>query len=428
MKEALGQQLRQAREEHQLSLEQVSKATLMRVHYLEAMEAGDFEALPSLAQARGFLRTYANYLGLDAEALLGNLEGNEGIISAPAAAQASPQGGNGSRPSGAGAKYPSETQHIFEEIGQKLQQQRERLGLSLEDVEKYTHLRVRYMQALESGSLDDLPSPVQGRGMLKNYAIFLGMDPEPLLLSFAEGLQVRLAVAQQATRPAPRTAPVRRAKSLPGPLRRIFSREYVVVGLLVLALVGFATWGAARIFATRSQQAPESTAPSIVEILLAAPTASVTPSPIPDTPTPVLAIIGAPTEAGTAISTPLLLQSSNEQGVQVYVTVQERAFMRASVDGKIEFEGRVLPGSAYTFQGKDRIEILTGNGAALQVFYNQQDLGPLGLFGQVIDRVFTSQGVLTPTATITPTSTTTSRPSPTVKPTDTPSGPVPVAP
>jgi hypothetical protein len=114
--------------------------------------------------------------------------------------------------------------------------------------------------------------------------------------------------------------------------------------------------------------------------------------------------------------------------VQVYVTVQERAFMRASVDGKIEFEGRVLPGSAYTFQGKDRIEILTGNGAALQVFYNQQDQGPLGLFGQVIDRVFTSQGVLTPTATITPTSTVTSRPSPTVKPTDTPSGPVPVAP
>ena len=214
MKEALGQQLRQAREEHQLSLEQVSKATLMRVHYLKAMEAGDFEALPSLAQARGFLRTYANYLGLDAEALLGNLEGNEGIISTPAAAQASTPGGNGNRPSGAGTKYPSETQHIFEEIGQKLQQQHQRLGLSLEDVEKYTHLRVRYMQALESGSLDDLPSPVQGRGMLKNYAIFLGMDPEPLLLSFAEGLQVRLAVAQQATRPAPRTAPVRRAKSL----------------------------------------------------------------------------------------------------------------------------------------------------------------------------------------------------------------------
>jgi hypothetical protein len=79
--------------------------------------------------------------------------------------------------------------------------------------------------------------------------------------------------------------------------------------------------------------------------------------------------------------------------------------MRVTVDGQVAFEGRVLPGSAYPFSGEDRIEVVTGNGSGLQVYYNQQDLGPLGFAGEVVDRIFTSEGVQTPTATVTSTST-----------------------
>ena len=57
------------------------------------------------------------------------------------------------------------------------------------------------------------------------------------------------------------------------------------------------------------------------------------------------------------------------------------------------------------------MEILTSNGAALQIFFNQQDLGPMGLFGQVVQQVFTASGVQTPTPTVTPTPTSTPRPS-----------------
>jgi hypothetical protein len=44
----------------------------------------------------------------------------------------------------------------------------------------------------------------------------------------------------------------------------------------------------------------------------------------------------------------------------------------------------VVSGGAYLFNGDERIELLTGNGAALQVFLNRQDLGLLGLFGEVV--------------------------------------------
>jgi hypothetical protein len=64
MNMTVGQQLRQRRERRSLTLEQVSQATHLGVHYLQAIEAGNFDAIPSTAQARGFVRAYADFLSL----------------------------------------------------------------------------------------------------------------------------------------------------------------------------------------------------------------------------------------------------------------------------------------------------------------------------------------------------------------------------
>jgi hypothetical protein len=78
--------------------------------------------------------------------------------------------------------------------------------------------------------------------------------------------------------------------------------------------------------------------------------------------------------------------------------------MRVTVDTTIAFEGRVVPGNAYPFTGRESIELLTGNGAALQVIYNENDLGTLGIMGEVVDIAFTRDGTVVPTAqpTVTP--------------------------
>ena len=158
---------------------------------------------------------------------------------------------------------------IFLDIGQRLKRHRELLGLSIEDVERHTHLRQRYLIALEAGDLESLPSPVQGRGMLNNYASFLGLDPEPLLLRFAEGLQAQLA-ARQATRPAP-TRPAQIVAKPPGSVRRVMSGETLLAVLVVLFLIGFVIWGAVRIFDMRLNKKFVPTAPSIADVLLSHP-------------------------------------------------------------------------------------------------------------------------------------------------------------
>jgi cytoskeleton protein RodZ len=65
----IGRFLEQKRKERGLSLEEVEQATKIRKRYLTGLEREDYAILPDAVYARGFLKTYANYLGLDGEAL-----------------------------------------------------------------------------------------------------------------------------------------------------------------------------------------------------------------------------------------------------------------------------------------------------------------------------------------------------------------------
>ncbi len=65
-----GTRLAAARRHRGQSLDQVAAATRIRRHHLQALEAGDLDALPGPVYARGYLRTYAEYLDLDPDDLL----------------------------------------------------------------------------------------------------------------------------------------------------------------------------------------------------------------------------------------------------------------------------------------------------------------------------------------------------------------------
>jgi hypothetical protein len=63
----LGNSLREARTRHGLDLAQVELATKIRAKYLRALEDEVFEILPSETYVKGFLRSYAEFLGLDGQ-------------------------------------------------------------------------------------------------------------------------------------------------------------------------------------------------------------------------------------------------------------------------------------------------------------------------------------------------------------------------
>lgn len=69
MEKGVGTILRTARERRQIELSEVEATTRIRQRYLRAIENEEWDVLPGPVYARGFVRTYASFLGLDGERL-----------------------------------------------------------------------------------------------------------------------------------------------------------------------------------------------------------------------------------------------------------------------------------------------------------------------------------------------------------------------
>jgi cytoskeletal protein RodZ len=476
MEQTTGTTLRLRREEKKLTLEQVSTETKIRINYLQAIENDQLSALPSLAQARGFIRLYANFLGLDPYALL------ESQTPEPAEAQLSeaptPEPAkkiieidlkekldevvksgndrlsdglddlkenlkgrfqkltdkipyqvikkenlvNGKRPASESVK-PAETsssvranptyQAMYRSIGTDLRKQRESLGLSLQDVERQTKIREIYLYTIEEGNLDDLPSTVQGRGMVGNYAAFMNLNPEGYLSRFADALQQkRLESLPESEAGIP--LPVTETRQPITGWRRLLTPQLIFSVSMFLVFFVMIIWGSVQLMNLGSSKNNQATAIPISDILLS----SGTPSG-----DDVTVIPANPNGIGVVAFTPDLnlqgtLAAPGEGPIQVVISVRRRAFMQVTVDGKEQFLGRAVPGNVYSYSGNTKITLVAGDASALQVYYNQTDLGVLGIVGQLVNMEFTATGsndltaAYTPTPTVTMQATLTPQPTP----------------
>jgi len=299
---------------------------------------------------------------------------------------------------------------IFVEIGAQLRERRELISLTFDEVERHTKLRGAFVKALEEGAFDKLPSPVQTRGMLANYATFLDLDTDTILLRFADGLQARRHEKYAET---PREK-IQTEVITSIPLLRSFIAGDLIFGVvMIVILFALAIWGVGRVVSSQNEEAVEATAPSIVDVLGNAPLG--TPSLLANaTFIPVDENLTATPDVEEVVPV------ESNANIVVSVFAVERVFARISVDGEVAFEGRVAPGDTKVFEANDQVMVLTGNAAALRITHNGRDLGLMGTTGEVVSRVYLVAGVVTPTATISPTPTNTLPVSPTPTVTFTP--------
>jgi len=89
------------------------------------------------------------------------------------------------------------------ELGNTLSRARRARGITLEDVERDTHVSKRYLLALESEDFSAFPAPVYARGFLRTYSRYLGLNPEELIRVFPNGnLTVDITPLPTISRPA----------------------------------------------------------------------------------------------------------------------------------------------------------------------------------------------------------------------------------
>jgi cytoskeletal protein RodZ len=121
-------------------------------------------------------------------------------------------------------------------VGETLQAARERKGVDLYRAERDTKIRLRYLQALEDGDYAELPAPVYTKGFLRNYAIYLGLEPDDIL----ERWRAEMEQQRTATRVAVIPPPMPLVQ--PGGRRVNLTPSMVVaglVGVVVILFVGY---------------------------------------------------------------------------------------------------------------------------------------------------------------------------------------------
>jgi cytoskeletal protein RodZ len=69
-------------------------------------------------------------------------------------------------------------------IGDRLREEREKQGYSLEDVAKATKIRLQFLRGIEEGNYKGLPSSAYIQGFVKNYIEFLHLPQKPWLALF----------------------------------------------------------------------------------------------------------------------------------------------------------------------------------------------------------------------------------------------------
>jgi len=91
----------------------------------------------------------------------------------------------------------------------RLTMAREKKGVDLVRAERDTKIRVRYLSALEQGDYRDLPGAVYTKGFLRNYAIYLGLDPEDVLRQWRRERGDQVGPEPAIVPPRPLEAPTR---------------------------------------------------------------------------------------------------------------------------------------------------------------------------------------------------------------------------
>jgi transcriptional regulator with XRE-family HTH domain len=303
----------------------------------------------------------------------------------------------------------------MDELGHILREAREARGLTLAQVQEKIRISARFLDALETGKYEQLPTPVHIRGYLRNYARFLELDPKPLLDRLAKvDYQGRTTVANgygnttalPSLRPSDEEQPffvpvdVSLGESRRDPDSTV--RLVIIAALLVaLALVGNRFIPLLMGQGDGSQALGQSLAEAVNSVInnanegneavdAARPSADLVLTPVGEP------VINTGVNHITALPDPTPTQRlmlGLADAIELRLEITERSWIEVTIDGSVVFSGQVVRGDGpFEWRASHEARFRTGNGAGVFVTINGNELGKLGGRGQVVDETWSTSG------------------------------------
>jgi cytoskeleton protein RodZ len=269
-------------------------------------------------------------------------------------------------------------------IGAELRQAREAQGLAIDDVALQLKFAPRQIESLEQERFDRLPGPTIARGMVRNYARLLKIDPEPLIGRLAPRVEPppdANQIAERFRQEVPFSDSAKRSTLL-------YAGFSVGVLLLVAALAY--EW-------QQQKTAPRPEAPAAERTQPAEPPAQAAavppaPAPVPEpAPAPVVAEKPPPAAAAAVV-----VEKKKPQSEKIAAAAEDseklapgthRIVMRTEGEAWLEVKdgaGRLLisslnpAGTERVVRGRAPFDVVIGNASSVKLTYDGKpvDLRP----------------------------------------------------
>ncbi len=244
-----------------------------------------------------------------------------------------------------------------ESFGTWLRRQREVREIDLREIADSSKVSMSYLQAFEEDRFDVLPSPVFAKGFLRQYARYVGLDPEEVVNFY---LAARHPEGEAEPNLQPRTAPE-------VPSRKFLYLALILVAALVL-LVGLLSMFGEQLgsrFAPSPSQPEPTRAPIEDRQEADVPETTAPETTAPETTSPVV-------EASTVERLDSTPEVALDPGLPVRVTLDfmSDCWVEASIDGVKELSQLKVQGESLLLSAEEVVEFKVGDVGAVQVEVN----------------------------------------------------------
>ena len=289
-------------------------------------------------------------------------------------------------------------------IGDTLRRERQRRNIEISKIAGELKISARFLEAIEQDDLGKLPGGVFTKSFVRQYARYLGLDTEELVA----GMEHPVEPEPQVSRVADKHKPVVPGMDLDGGEnwqsisdRRTSLPSWVRAGILLVALMLVCSgvywwWQRPRhpVLAHEVQpppkaiQVPQPT-PPVSKPVETPPVSTADPAVAP--PTATQASEEPPARPSTAPAPPVSAPNPNAT-VRVGITADEAVWVRAEVNGKVQFAGVLQPHESRNIDADGEVRVRLGNAGGVTLTLNGKPVGAVGPKGQIRTVQFTSGG------------------------------------
>lgn len=282
-------------------------------------------------------------------------------------------------------------------IGGLLKDKRLSKGITLDRISADLKIRVSFLKALEEENFDIFPADVYIMGYIRTYAMYLGIEPEPLIEEF-KALREKQKVSHEII---PGTSETDKTEN--GEVRSVvqnqksdfksqrpitpsglsFKPNFLILGVIIL-IGGIAIFS---IFKTTRQQ-KELTLPAPPVPVQSSQTSPPSSEPVPpqaqavtQPPAPVTKKEPLPS-VSPHVATDNKSITRPSEGYNLKIVATELSWLVVeSEEGSYDIT--IKPGEIVQYTSKKGFKIKTGNAGGIKLFLNGKDMGSPGKSGEV---------------------------------------------